>query len=216
MDHARSILRICKTLVGKSLTNQRSIRQIRQCFLPPTLYVATASPFSRTVINFTPYNPLVYFEFVSVLASTQAELRGVNWCAVDKTRTSWMLEGWYLLWTIMFFTLDLIKIDISSRYILCSSMCLCQNTKRLIHVTQLSSRCLADNRRDMNKMISTSVEIHLNLHQHQGTSIHGFNHLWNLLDLVRRLTQLKLIITYSRTSFTRLLFIRLLFIHTLY
>ena len=34
--HVRLILRISKTLVGKSLANQRWIRQIRQCFPPPT------------------------------------------------------------------------------------------------------------------------------------------------------------------------------------
>ena len=36
LDHVRLILRISKILAGKSLANQRSIRQIRQCFPPPT------------------------------------------------------------------------------------------------------------------------------------------------------------------------------------
>ena len=36
LDHVRLNLRIGETLAGKSLANQRSIRQIRQCFPPPT------------------------------------------------------------------------------------------------------------------------------------------------------------------------------------
>ena len=36
LDHVRLILRISKTLAGKSLANQRSIRQIHRSFPPPT------------------------------------------------------------------------------------------------------------------------------------------------------------------------------------
>ena len=38
MDNVKSILRVCKTLAGKSLANQRSIHQIHQCFPPPTFH----------------------------------------------------------------------------------------------------------------------------------------------------------------------------------
>ena len=83
-------------------------------------------------------------------------------------------------------------------YILCSSLCLCRScAKHLTHETQLPRRCLAVSRSrgDVNKTISTSVEIHLNLYQYQKTSIP----IVEISDLVAsRLTQLKLIIMWSR------------------